>query len=59
MQRFKMSSVKNERAVESEESKWLREYYCETPTDGPLAKGVKFGTVQEKLQLQFPHKNYV
>ena len=48
--------MENDIAVESKECKWFRERYHETPTDGPLAKRVKFGTIQKKTLAPFSTK---
>ena len=40
----------------SEESRWLKRKYDETPTDTPEPKRVKFQTVVSQLKSYFPSK---
>ena len=44
--------------MESEEANWLRSRYEEAPTDGPAQKRVRYQTVKEKLEVEFPHKSF-
>ena len=42
--------------LESEETKWLKRHFQETPSEGPLAKRVKFDSVRQGLLSRFPDK---